>query len=278
MEDNLGPAFTEETGVEFAGEAHGSLGAAQLIRDGLRQPDVFVSADPVVNEDILMGSENGDLVRWYLTFASSELVLGYSPESPYAPEIESIAAGTPWYEVLAEPDLRFGRGDPTIDPKGYRTLFMFDLAAAQTGDASIRDLLGGDLNPDQVLPEVSLLARVGSGQFDAGIFYRHEAVAAGLPFVELPDEINLGNPDFADDYAKVRYQVPHGETVVGAPILFTITILEQAADPESAAEFVKFIANSPDQIADLGFTPLALDLQGDASALPTEIQSLVAQK
>ena len=47
MENGVGPAFAKATGYEYKGEAHGSLGAARLIRDRLRSPDVFISADPV---------------------------------------------------------------------------------------------------------------------------------------------------------------------------------------------------------------------------------------
>ena len=187
MEDHVGPAFEKDGGVDFQGEAHGSLGAARLIQDRLRTPDVFVSADPSVNQTVLMGSENDDLVTWFVTLASSQLVLAYNPKSRFAGDFEAAAAGTvPWYEVLAKPGLRFGRGDPTIDPKGYRTLFLFTLAAEHYGRPDIPGLLGDPLNPAQVLPEVALLARIDSGQFDAGIFYKHEVVAHELPYVTLP--------------------------------------------------------------------------------------------
>src|SRR6185295_12046572 len=81
MENGLGPAFSKATGYEYQGEAQGSLGAARMIRDGLRRPDVFISADPSVNEKVLMGSQNGELVTWFLTLASSQLVLAYNPNS-----------------------------------------------------------------------------------------------------------------------------------------------------------------------------------------------------
>ncbi len=84
MENGIGPAFTKATGIGYQGEAQGSLGAAQLIRDRLRSPDVFISADPVVNEKILMGPQNGNLVRWFATVAYSQLVLAYSPHSRFA--------------------------------------------------------------------------------------------------------------------------------------------------------------------------------------------------
>lgn len=276
MEDGLAPAFEDDTSTEFHGEAHGSLGAAQLIRDKLRSPDVFVSADPAVNESILMGPDNGDLVSWYLTFASSQLVIAYAPDGEFADEFEAAEAGaSTWIDTLELPGLRFGRGDPRIDPKGYRTLFMFDLAARHYHDDSIPDLLGEDLNAEQVYPEVALLARVDSGQLDAGIFYRHEAVAAGLPYVALPPEVNLGDPELADLYRQVSYTTPEGGVIDGAPILFTLTIPTTVKNVGAAESFIRFVLDSPDRLTALGFGVVAASIQGDDASAPAWLHDAV---
>src|SRR5689334_5678317 len=129
MENGLGAAFSKATGHAYKGEAQGSLGAARMIHDHLRSPDVFISADPTVNETVLMGDKNENLVSWFVTMASSQLVLAYNPKSQFAEKFQAAAANKmPWYEVLQIPGVRFGRGDPATDPKGYRTLFLFDLA------------------------------------------------------------------------------------------------------------------------------------------------------
>ena len=49
MEKGLAPAAERTTGHGIQGEGHGSVAAARMIRDRLRTPDVFVSADPAVN-------------------------------------------------------------------------------------------------------------------------------------------------------------------------------------------------------------------------------------
>src|SRR4029077_20082313 len=206
MENGVGPAFAQATGYAYQGEAQGSMGAAQMIHDHLRTPDVFISADPAVNEQVLMGPQNGNLVKWFTVLASSQLVLAYNPNSKFAAKFKEAEAGNiPWYEVLKLPGVRFGRGDPSIDPKGYRTLFMFRLAGEHYHRPDIPAMLGPDLNPAQVFPEIVLLARVESGQFDAGIFYKHEVVAHKLPFVSLPPEINLGDARFAAQYGRESY-------------------------------------------------------------------------
>ena len=119
MENGVGPAFVKATGYGYQGEAQGSLGAAQMIRGRLRTPDVFISADPAVNESVLMGPRNGSMVKWFMVLASSQLVLGYNPRSKFATKFEAAAANRiPWYEVLETPGVRFGREIQASTPRG----------------------------------------------------------------------------------------------------------------------------------------------------------------
>jgi molybdate/tungstate transport system substrate-binding protein len=275
MENGLGPAFSKATGTEYRGEAQGSLGAARMIRDGLRQPDVFISADPSVNEKVLMGSDNKDLVKWFLTLASSQMVLAYNPNSKFAEQFRVAEAGSvPWYEVLKTPGVRFGRGDPRTDPKGYRTLFLFDLAAKHYQRPELPGLLGDAINPDQVFPETVLLARVQSGQFDAGIFYKHEVVAHKMPFISFPPEINLGDPKFAAQYAQTSYTIPSGEQITGAPILFTITIPETVQRRATAEALVRFLLSSDELLNSFGLGSVEHRIGGDVNEVPSELRSL----
>lgn len=273
MENGVGPAFTKATGYGYQGEAQGSLGAAQMIRDHLRQPDVFISADPLVNLNVL----NGNIAPWFVVVASSQLVLAYNPRSKFAAKFQEAAAHrTPWYEVLETPGVRFGRGDPNIDPKGYRTLFMFSLAGKYYHRDDIPRLLGDPENPAQVFPEVVLLARVESGQFDAGIFYKHEILAHNLPFVELPPEINLGDPRYAAQYAQENYTTATGQHVHGAPILFTVTIPNSVRHRDSALAFVKFLLTSGDLLQRFGFGNVEHQVGGDPSRLPLPLRDMTA--
>jgi molybdate/tungstate transport system substrate-binding protein len=274
MEDGLGPAFIKATGCSYQGEAQGSLGAAQMIRDHIRTPDVFISADPSVNQAILMGPKNGNLVRWFTTLASSQLVLAYNPHSKFATKFEDAAnKELPWYEVLEMPGVRFGRGDPRIDPKGYRTLFMFQLAGKYYHREEIPALLGDPLNPAQVFPEIVLMARVESGQFDGGIFYKHEVIAHKLPYITLPPEINLGDQRFSAAYAQETYTTPAGEHVTGSPILFTITIPETVRHREAALSFVRFLLSSDELLEQFGFGKIAHQVGGDMLQVPPELRS-----
>jgi molybdate/tungstate transport system substrate-binding protein len=101
MEHGVGPAFDKTTGDKFQGFAGGSNGLANQIKGRLRRGDVFISANPRVNDD-LTGAVNGDWVSWYINFAQSPLVIGYSPSSRFASELKN----KPWYEVLQNPASR----------------------------------------------------------------------------------------------------------------------------------------------------------------------------
>lgn len=82
--------------------------------------------------------------------------------------------------VLTQPGLRFGRADPELGTKGYRTIFTFDLDAKRTGDPTLpQKILGGPDNSSQLFPEEQMVARLQAGELDSGAFYKVEAVEAG---------------------------------------------------------------------------------------------------
>jgi molybdate/tungstate transport system substrate-binding protein len=277
MENGVGPAFAKATGYGYQGEAQGSLGAAQMIRDHVRTPDIFISADPAVNQSVLMGPQNGSLVKWFVTLASSQLVLAYNPRSKFASKFEAVITNKmPWYEVLEMPGVHFGRGDPRIDPKGYRTLFLFSLAGKYYHRREIPGLLGDPLNPAQVFPEIVLMARVESGQFDAGIFYKHEVVAHKLPYITLPPEINLSDVHFAALYAGESYATPSGQHVSGTPILFTLTIPENARHREAALAFAKFLLSSNNLLTQNGLGSVEHQVAGELNQVPSDLRSFIS--
>src|SRR5947209_7090481 len=195
MERKIGPAFTQSSGYPYEGEGKGSTALANEIKGRLRFPDIFISADPAVNTT-LMGAANGNYVSWYTTFIRTSMVIGYSPSSKFAADFRAAAnSSRSWYQVLEEPGLRLGRTDPLLDPKGVRSIITMELAEQyyhQSGLAS--KVLGAAENTSQIFPEETLVARLGSGQLDAGFFYLNEVMDAKLPYVTLPTQINLSDP------------------------------------------------------------------------------------
>jgi len=278
MEKGIGPAFQRATGASYAGQGAGSIALANAIKDKTKSADVFISADPTVNAS-LMGPANGNWVSWYVLFARTSLVIGYNPKSKFAADFEKAKSGAlPWYQVLEEPGLRLGRTDPNLDPKGYHTLFLFDLAQDyyQVPDLS-QKILGADANPAQVFPEETLESRLEAGALDAGFFYLNEAIEKNLPYITLPDEINQSQPGMAAAYARMSWTNAKGQAVKGSPILYTAAVVSRAKYPAAAAAFVQYLLSADGQkiMQQHGLLSSPLLYGGNEAQLPAPIRSLV---
>ncbi|MBF8378982.1 extracellular solute-binding protein [Alicyclobacillus mali] len=279
MEQVIRPKVDQALHVDFQGEGAGSAELAHMITSKLANPDVFISASPSVDVNDLMGASNGYAAKWYATLATDQLVIAYSPKSKEAGEFKLAAEGkVPWYKVLEMPGVRFGRTDPKLDPKGVSTILMLKLAESYYHQPGLeKAILGSDENPAQVFPEEDLIAQLTSGQMDAVIAYKHEAIEWHMPYIALPSAINLGDPALAKDYAKVSWTpAGGGKTIKGAPILFTITVLTHAPHPVQAAAFVRYmtVGQGHQILLQDGFNPTPIRLYGDLQSVPASLQSI----
>jgi molybdate/tungstate transport system substrate-binding protein len=248
MERGIGPAFEKETGLRFSGYAAGSNKLANEVKGRLRRGDVFISANPKVN-DSLTGAANGDWVRWYINFAESPLLLGYNPRSHFAKDLKSKR----WDQVLQEKEIRIGRSDPTLDPKGALTVELMTRAAEAYKEPDLVTRILGPLdNPEQTFPEETLVGRLQSGQLDVGFFYSTETVTLKIPTIKLPPELA----------PKARY---------------TITVLNNAENPPGAGRFVSFLLGPHGRslLIEHGLDVIAPTLSGDKHAVPSAIQTLI---
>jgi molybdate/tungstate transport system substrate-binding protein len=248
MEHGIGPAFLKATGNTFQGYAGGSDKLAKEITGKLRQGDVFISANPKVN-DSLTGAANGDWVSWYVTFAESPLVLGYNATSKFAKDFKT----KPWYQVLQEPGIHIGRTDPKLDPKGRLTLQLMKQAETFYKNPNLsQQVLGDPENPAQVLPEETLIGRLQSGQVDVGFFYSTETSDAKIPAIQLPASIT-------------------------PKAVYTITVLHNAPNEAGATQFAEFLLGKQGQslLHQHGLAAHAITLTGDQSAVPAGIRALL---
>ena len=176
----VGPAFQTARGYSVTGKGAGSTALVTDIKGKVDKGDVFISASPKATAT-LMGTANGDWVSWYVSYASSTVVLGYNPKSKFAADIKS----KPWYQAITEPGLKLGFTDPATDPKGKL------VAEALTGTAKAKNLPALttiENDKGDVFPEETLVARLQSGQLDAAFFYTAEAKPANIPTVPLTSE------------------------------------------------------------------------------------------
>jgi molybdate/tungstate transport system substrate-binding protein len=274
----IGPAFTAQTGIPLESRGGASVDLANAIRAGEIQADVFMSADAEVNDEVLMGPANGDLVRWYAIMCRQRMVLAYSPASRFLADFEAAASGAkPWHEVLQSPGLLLKRSDPRNDPGGYRAVFTLALAEAHYGVPGLKDaVLHGDENEAQISAGGGYEA-VNRGEVDAWLAYVSNVVAVGAPYLTLPPEVDQSDPALAAFYAQASYTNPRGQTFRGTPLVYGVTIPTAAPNPAGAAAFVEHLLTAPgrEALGRRGFLPADVLLAGDESAVPSTLRGLV---
>lgn len=230
---DIQPGFDKTIGATFQGESGGSDALVNEIKGKVKQADVFVSASTDANSG-LMGKANGDWESWYVSFASAPLVIGYNPSSKFAHDLKT----KPWYDVIKEPGFRMGSTDPKLDPKGKLAAKALKAEGIPTSKV-------------QVFPEEQLLARLSSGNLDAGFFYSSEATEGKVPM------LSLGPIHLAAEY--------------------TVTVLNKAPNATGGQDFVNYLLG-PAGLATMRAHDLTLQkvrFTGDKSQVPSTLMSTV---
>ena len=260
MDRVLGPEFAKANSAQYQGTGQGSYGLARLLAAKQIQADVFVS----VTDGPIKVLEKAGLVDRAVPIASTQMVIAYSPKSRFATQLKAAADGeTPWWQVLETPGLRFGRTDPTTDPQGRNIIFTMLLAQRYYRQPDlVSKIMGPYQNPAQIFSEPSLLSRLESGQLDASSGYQSATKSHHLPYIPLPDEINLSNPALdAAWYSKahftIRLRTGKEATLSPEPLVFYAAVLKNAPDPSLAAKFVQLLQSPQGQKAlqDNGYAP-----------------------
>jgi molybdate/tungstate transport system substrate-binding protein len=260
MDRFIGPAFAKANGVEFQGIGQGSFALARQLEGRLLQADIFL---PITPGPIEILSKAG-FIGPAIPVASTQMVVAYSPKSRFVPDFEAAAQNRKkWYEVLQTSGLRFGRTDPATDPQGQNIIFTMLLAENYYKQPGLPDrILGGYQNPQQIFTETSLLSRLEAGQLDASSGYLRATRSHHLPYIELPDEINLSNPAMeAAWYKNVQFSItlPGGKvsTLNTQPLVFYAAVVKDSKQPALAQKFVEFLQSPEGQklFTDNGYSP-----------------------
>lgn len=235
-------SFSRREGVRYEQESSGSLEAARKLTELGKIPDLIALADA----DVFPGYLMPEHVTSYAMFARNRMVVAFTPRSRHAAEMNTGI----WTEILSRPDVEVGRSDPELDPNGYRTLMVWQLAAAQRGDPGLPARLEARAGPRNLRPkEADLVGLLQAGELDYIWSYESMARAAGLHWVALGDSVDLSNPDLADWYAQATVTV-RGATrgtsarFTGKPIVYAYAVPINAPHRALAERFVTFL-NSP---------------------------------
>ena len=130
MEGPIKEAAAQALGIEMHGRALGSDALAALIVGGSVPVDVFMPVTPRPMNAVLKAGK----ATIGIPIARTEMVIAYAPKGQFAQQFADAVAGKPgampWWQILEQPGLRFGRTDPVADPQGRNIIFTLQLAEA----------------------------------------------------------------------------------------------------------------------------------------------------
>ncbi len=260
----LATLFKQRYGVNVVLEPSGSVEAVRKVTDLGKICDIVAVADYRLIP-MFMVPKYAD---WYIAFASNSIVIAYTNHSKYADQLR----GNPLkiFEILAKPGVRFGFSDPNKDPCGYRAVGVIALASLYTNNLSIvKNLVISSIPGARLVEEngtlhvyipptieargnlvvrpksVDLIALLESGAIDYAFEYRSVAVQHHLNYVELPPALNLADPKYDSFYSRVVVHILTGtekeKAIKMVSIVYGLTIPKNAAHPQEALQFVKFL-------------------------------------
>jgi len=262
VEGTLKAAALEELGLDVRGRPQGASGLAALIAGGSISPDVFIS----VTASPIRTTIAANKVERAVPIARTRMVIAYARSGPLGEKLSAVGkrGAEPWYAVLAEPGVRFGRTDPATDPQGRNIVFTMQLAERfYRRDGLVAKILGPLQNPAQIFAEPSVEARLQGGALDAASAYAVQPAAFGVPYVNLPPEIDLGDERYAANYATASLALD-GKTYRPEPLIYYAATVAGAAHPAEAAKFVNWLASPSGRAL---FARAGYDAPGAAAAL-----------
>lgn len=264
--------------VDVQREAGGSTKMARMISEIGKPADIMASADFAVIDKTLIPAYADVNIR----FATNQLVLCYTDKSRFADEINADN----WTDILQRKGVVWGHSDPNLDPCGYRSLMVLQLAEKFYGKEGLSDAMLANRPMENVRPKsVELISLLQSGNMDYAWEYLSVAVQHKLKYVKLNEHINLSNYKYDPFYAQAKVEVSGkkpGTTMVrtGKSCTYGVTLLKNAENPEAAQAFLEFLL-APEGglkvLKDMGqppFIPARVPTQAMQAKLPAALAGL----
>ena len=241
-------------------EAAGSRACARKITDLGKQADVMASADFRVIDNLLMPK----YARFNIHFATNEMVIAYTEASRFSHEINR----NNWPEILMRPHVRIGHSNPNLDPCGYRSVLVTQLAEQYYKIPNFYDkLLGygssytnGEENRNKVIvrpKETDLLGLLEAGAYDYLFIYKSVAQQHHLKYLLLPPEISLKEQRLNADYQQASFKITGKRpgtlmTKKASAMVYGITVIQNEANglprnKQGAVLFVRFVLSPEGQ-------------------------------
>jgi molybdate/tungstate transport system substrate-binding protein len=224
--------------------------------------------------------------KWYIQYASTQIVVAYNPNSKYASQFKAFANGSKplsgLFTLMQTPGFKLGRTDPNIDPQGRAFIFMLQLAQSHyhLPASTVSKILGtsdfGTASSPQIFAESALDATLQSGQLDASSAYLNQAIQLHLPYITLPAAINLGTAADKALYKKASVTITSKgkkSTKHGSPLVIDITLIGTPTPAGTAFVAYTLSAKGRAQYQQGGYTLITPKVFGDASAIPASVKS-----
>lgn len=235
-----------------AQQYEGSLAALSAITELHGAYDIAASVDFRLIPQMLYGHA----ATFELTFATSPEVLTYDPTVAAFQGIN----GSNWADRLTAPGVILGVANASLDPNGYNEIFVLELEGLlQNGSATaiyghfFEGAPGAYATPDpattRVEPETEVASLLGAHEISAFITYRSYAIANHLDYVTLSSTVDLGSfsaaamAGYARASTTIRASNGTAESVVGAPVGFSVTVPTNAPNATLGALFVELLVS-----------------------------------
>lgn len=270
---------SQNPGIDIKRTSGGSTKMARMISEKNKPADIMASADYAVIDKELIPTK----ADWNIRFATNQLVLCYTDQSRFADEVNAEN----WTDILARKGVVWGHSDPNLDPCGYRSLMVLQLAEKYYHRVGLYDQLIANRPEENVKKKaVELVALLKNGQMDYGWEYLSVAVQHELKYVKLDEHINLGSYKFDDFYQQATVKVTGKQsgtwiTKKGKSCTYGITMIKDAPNPEAGALFLQYLLDPQQglqilkQMGQPPFIPCRVPTQDGFDKVPENLQLLV---
>jgi len=241
-------------------EAAGSRACARKITDIGKPADVMASAAYKVIDNLLIP----EYAKFNAQFVTNEMAIAYTDKSKYATEINEKN----WIEIFLREGVKVGHSNPNLDPCGYRSILVTQLAEQYYKQAGFYEKLmgygesykNGEENRAKIIvrpKETDLLGLIEAGAYDYLYIYKSVAEQHGLKYITLPPEVSLKDKQFSDFYKNTSIQISGKKpgtfiTKKGAAMVYGITVVENEKkglprNRDGAIKFVNFVLSTEGQ-------------------------------
>ena len=231
--------MSAHSGLNIDLDYAGSRACAYAMLNG-NDVDIIALADPHTFEELLVPQH----VEVFFVFATDQIVITYDEFSKHS----SIINKENWPVILTKQEVSFGRSDENLDPCGYRTLMVWQLAENHYNLPGLYSSLDKKCSKEFIYPKsIDLAGALLEGRLDYTFIYQSLAKQFGSQYIALPSRINLSNPIYADKYKKTVVQSRNTKgditQITGAPIEFAIAISKKSRNMELAKHFIDLLTS-----------------------------------